>query len=54
MPDQKQMYDSKAVIVGLVIFVAIATLPFWYNHLKAAPAPELVLTKQAQELGLGY
>ncbi len=48
MPDQKQMYDSKAVVIGLVIFAALITFPFWINYLKAAPAPELELTKKAQ------
>lgn len=40
------MYDSGKVIAGLVIFVAIATFPFWFGMGKAAPMPKPeILTK---------
>jgi hypothetical protein len=42
------MKDRKKIVVGLVIFMAVITLPFWFNHGKAAPAPELVLTAKAK------
>jgi hypothetical protein len=42
------MNDKKLIIVGLVIFIAVALFPFWYNRGKAAPAPEVVLTPQAK------
>lgn len=34
------MYDKKVIIPGLVIFVWLFTLPFWYNAGKASPPPE--------------
>ncbi|QTA84866.1 sulfate reduction electron transfer complex DsrMKJOP subunit DsrJ [Desulfonema magnum] len=44
----RQMYDKGKIVAGLVIFVIIATFPFWYNIGKAAPAPELKLTDKAK------
>ncbi len=43
------MYDSGKVIIGLVIFVAIATFPFWFGMGKAAPMPEPQLPKGKKE-----
>jgi hypothetical protein len=45
------MKDKKKIIAGLVIFIAVIAFPFWYNHGKAAPAPELVLTAKAKAAG---
>lgn len=45
----KQLYDKEKVIAGLVIFLVIVTFPVWYNHGKAAPAPEVKLTDMAKE-----
>lgn len=45
------MNDKKKIIAGLVIFIAVITFPFWYDHGKAAPAPELVLTAKAKAAG---
>ena len=45
------MNDKKKIITGLVVFMALFTLPFWWNHLKAAPAPELVLAEEAKKAG---
>ncbi|MDM8535684.1 sulfate reduction electron transfer complex DsrMKJOP subunit DsrJ [Desulfobacterales bacterium HSG17] len=49
MPNNKStMYDSTKIIVGLIIFVIIATIPFWFNMLKAAPKPVLELSAKAK------
>lgn len=42
------MNDKKKIIIGLIIFFAIVTFPFWFNKGKAAPAPELKLTDKAK------
>ncbi len=42
------MKDKKWIIAGIVVFMALLTLPFWYNMGKAAPAPELELTAKAK------
>ncbi|MEW5767076.1 MAG: sulfate reduction electron transfer complex DsrMKJOP subunit DsrJ [bacterium] len=34
------MYDKGKIIAGLIIFMALATFPFFYNKGKAASAPE--------------
>jgi hypothetical protein len=51
MPNNNKLYDKEKIIAGLVIFLALFTFPFWYNHGKAAPAPKLVLTKEAKAAG---
>ena len=43
------MNDRGKIIAGLVIFIAIVTLPFWFNMGKAAPVPEPILTTKAKE-----
>lgn len=48
MSNKKRYYDKNKVFVGLLVFVAIMTFPFWYNHGKAAPGPVLVLTPEAK------
>jgi hypothetical protein len=42
------MYDKNKIVAGLVIFVAIVTLPFWYNLGKATSAPEPKLSEKAK------
>jgi hypothetical protein len=42
------MNDKKFVIIGIIVFLIIATIPLWFNRGKAAPAPELVLTDRAK------
>ncbi|BBO68259.1 cytochrome c [Desulfosarcina alkanivorans] len=42
------MKDKNKILAGLVIFIAVITLPFWFNMGKAAPAPELELTAKAK------
>ncbi len=42
------MKDKNFIFGGLIIFLIIATVPFWYNRGKAAPAPELELTAAAK------
>ena len=48
MPSNKKMYNKGLILVGLLVFLIAATSPFWGNFGKAAPVPELVLTKKAQ------
>jgi len=43
------MNDRNKIIAGLIVFLAVFTLPVWYNLGKAAPAPELKLTDKAKE-----
>lgn len=42
------MKDKNKILAGLVVFIALITLPFWFNMGKAAPAPELELTPKAK------
>jgi hypothetical protein len=42
------MKDKKFIIAGVIVFIVIATFPFWYNRGKAAPAPEPQLTEKAK------
>jgi hypothetical protein len=42
------MKDKNKILAGLVVFIAVITLPFWFNMGKAAPAPELELTAKAK------
>ena len=42
------MKDKKFIFGGVIIFILIATFPFWYNQGKAAPPPELELTAAAK------
>lgn len=37
------MYNAKPIITGLVIFVILATFPFWWNLGKASKAPDPLL-----------
>jgi hypothetical protein len=48
MPNNKKMYDKGKVVAGLIIFGVLITFPLWYNHLKAAPAPEPKLSEKAK------
>jgi hypothetical protein len=36
-----KMYNADKIIPGLIIFLGLITLPFWYNMGKAAPPPEI-------------
>jgi len=47
MPNKK-IYDREMVVIGLAIFVALISFPFWFNMGKAAPAPELKLSDKAK------
>lgn len=42
------MNDKTWIVTGLIIFILLFTFPLWYNHLKAAPAPEPKLTDKAK------
>lgn len=35
-----KIYNGKKIIPGLLIFIALVTLPLWYNMGKAAPVPD--------------
>lgn len=37
------MYDKGKIIIGLIVFVALVTFPFFYNMDKATSKPELSL-----------
>lgn len=43
------MYNAGKIIIGLVVFVVIMTLPFWYNAGKAAVAPQPVLPEKEKQ-----
>lgn len=43
------MNDKGKIIVGLIIFVAVFTFPFWYNHGSATQPPEPKLTEKAEK-----
>jgi hypothetical protein len=46
------MKDKNLIFGGVIIFIIIATFPFWYNRGKAAPPPELELTAAAKAAGV--
>ena len=49
---KSKMFNKRMISTGLILFLAIVTLPFWLNFGKAAPAPEVVLTEKAQAAGV--
>jgi hypothetical protein len=42
------MKDKNKIVIGLIIFIAIVTFPFWYNLGKASSAPEPKLSEKAK------
>lgn len=42
------MKDKNTIVIGLIIFLAIITSPFWYNMGKATSAPEPKLSDKAK------
>lgn len=48
MPNNKEIYNKKIIIAGIITFFVIITFPFWYNMGKAAPLPEPKLTDKAK------
>jgi hypothetical protein len=42
------MNDRGKIIAGLIIFFAVFTFPFWYNHGAASSVPEPKLTDKAK------
>ena len=42
------MYDSGKIIAGIVIFLALITLPFWWQAGKAAAVPDPKLPTEEQ------
>lgn len=43
------MYNAGKIIVGLIIFVAIFTFPFWYGGGTQGPPPKLELPKDVKK-----
>lgn len=43
------MNDRPYIIIGLVVFFAALTFPFWYNLGSASSAPEIKLTEKAKK-----
>ncbi len=35
-----KIYDGRYVISGLIVFIALATFPVWFNRGKVSPSPE--------------
>ncbi len=35
-----KIYDGKYILVGLVIFIVLATFPMWFSHGTAGPVPD--------------
>jgi hypothetical protein len=48
MPNNKEIYNKKIIIAGIITFFVIITFPFWYNMGKAAPLPEPKLSDKAK------
>lgn len=48
MPNNKEIYNKKIIITGIITFFVIITFPFWYNMGKAAPLPEPKLSDKAK------
>jgi hypothetical protein len=44
------MYDASKIVVGLAIFVVLATSPLWYNAISSSPpdAPELKMPQNGE------
>ncbi len=51
MMAKSKMFNTKLIMAGLVVFLAIVTSPIWVNFGNSAPAPELVLSEKAQAAG---
>jgi hypothetical protein len=47
------MYDGKKIIIGLIIFLGLVTIPIWYNaasgKISYVPKPELPADKTKKE-----
>jgi len=48
MPSNRKIYNKGLIFAGLVVFLIVAASPFLSNFGKAAPVPELILTKKAE------
>jgi [DsrC]-trisulfide reductase subunit J len=46
-----KLYDGGKILIGLLIFVAFATFPFYFNHgqVNAKPDPKIIDTPAIQE-----
>jgi len=45
---KSKMYNKGLICIGLIVFVAVVSAPFWINFGKAAPAPTPVLSEKAK------
>ncbi len=42
------MYDTGKIIIGIVIFLVLFSLPFWYSHMSDADeVPEIIIPSSA-------
>jgi len=44
-----KLYNAGKIIAGIVVFLILATVPFWYGRGKAVPPPDLKLDTPAIE-----
>ena len=44
-----KLYNRGIIIAGIVVFLVVATFPFWYGRGKAVPPPDLKLDTPAIE-----
>jgi hypothetical protein len=44
-----KLYDGGKIIAGIVVFLIVASVPFWYGRGKAVPPPDLKLDTPAIE-----
>ncbi len=44
-----KLYDGGKIIAGIVVFLIVASVPFWYERGKAVPPPDLKLDTPAIE-----
>ncbi len=42
-----KLYDGGKIIAGIVVFLILATVPFWYGRGKVVPPPDLKLDTPA-------
>jgi hypothetical protein len=47
------MYDTGKVITGIIVFVAVFTVPLWWQAGKAAPTPKPELPKDQKQCAMG-
>lgn len=48
---KRKMFNKGLISAGLIVFVVVATSPFWLNFGNAEAPPEVVLTAKAKAAG---